>query len=121
MDPKLVIPMPEKIIPLAIQDVLSPENYKIILETIEKEKIKDNRFGNERKTYANTNLFAYSEVNIKGVPTIVLEYAKKRYVLPWQCNSNLLVYKLVIDELVKVIKPVPSESEAPKPDTTDFI
>ena len=101
---------------LTLKNVLPKDNYLKIQEQIKKTEVKDPMFINTRKNYANSKLFGYYEVVIDKVDTTLIEYDKKRIALPWQCNQDLGLFFLVIDELGEVLKPEPSKSPLPKPD-----
>jgi hypothetical protein len=99
-------------------DILSEDQKSKISKALAKSSAESDKFINLREEYASLNWFAYYEIKYIDKNKIVLEYDKKKYELPWQCNQDIQIFKLVVDELAATLKTEKSKSPLPKPDLT---
>lgn len=101
-----------------LTDILSTDQNDKISRELAKSTSENDKFVNTREEYANSKWFAYYEVKYINKNKIILEYDKKKIELPWQCNQDLKLFKIVVDELVITLKPEKENSPLPKPDLT---
>jgi hypothetical protein len=99
-------------------DILSVDQKDKVSKELVKSTAKDDKFINLREEYANLKWFAYYEIKYIDKSKIILEYDKKKYELPWQCNQDIQIFKLMVDELAATLKTESSKSPLPKPDLT---
>ena len=76
--------------------------------------ISEKKIANARKDFANLKFFIYWETKIANEPVIILGYDNKKYKIPWECNSNLEVFYLVVNELAVLLGTSASNSNLPK-------
>lgn len=99
-------------------DILSEDQKNKISKELAKSSAENDKFINLREEYANLKWFAYYEIKYINKSKIILEYDKKKYELPWQCNQDIQIFKLMVDELAATLKTESSKSPLPKPDLT---
>jgi hypothetical protein len=100
-----------------INDILDKETNDRISKELISSTAKDYRFINEREDFANSYFFTYYEVRFINKQKIILEYGKLKIALPWQCNQDLKLFKIIVQELATFLKTNLKDSNLPKPDT----